>query len=247
MTCALLVQGNWTPRWLERWHHYQDTFDQIVVSCYKDEAAQLLQYDFLVQDHKVTWVLNDRAFPTGVDWYGNIWYQCKTTLAGLAQVRCDHVIKTRTDEYWSNMNLLRDRVISTDQYVGINIYFKKWNVFPLHIGDHLFGGPTNKLIGGFRLLRNLLSTDYFQNTHRAAEQKICASLLMNDGEQPQWHDCRDQLRKHWQVISAEILEPFWFNAPSVGTFGSTLTQIAQCEQHNKTVVLYDHIDKYLEP
>ena len=226
---------------------YLLTFDQIVISTYKDQVHELLHHSELVNNHQITWVLSDRAFPQGVDWYGNVWHQCKTTLAGLNQVHCDHVIKHRTDESWSNLHRMRQQMEQCSQYVSINIYFKRWNVFPFHIGDHLFGGNTLRLRRGFQVLRQLLTTDQFQNTRFAAEQKICASLLMADGETPRWQDCRDQLQRYWQVIDARLLEPFWFNAPSVGTFGSSLDQVAQCEQHNPTVELHSHIAKYLEP
>lgn len=247
MTCTLLVQGQWSDRWLERYDHYCSVFDEIVISTYKKHMPQIAQHEHLINNHSVRIVLNDEAFPPGVDWYGNIWHQCKTTLAGLQIARTDLVVKTRCDEYWSNMHVFRDRLEQDARLLSINIYFKKWNVFPLHIGDHLFGGDTQKLRLGFETLQELLRTDRFGNTRHAAEQKITASLLISQGETPEWQDCRQQLRQNWQVISAAHLEPFWFNAPSVGTYGSTLAQVAECEKHNATVHLFDTIDKYLEP
>jgi hypothetical protein len=247
MTCALLVQGKWHTTWLTQWDHYQEVFDEIIISTYKQDLAELISHENLILNHKVRIVLNDDAFPPGVDWYGNIWHQCKTTLNGLKLTQSAHVVKCRTDEYWSNMHMVRDRIKQDARLLSINIYFKKWNVFPLHIGDHLFGGSTAQLTKGFELLQQLLKVDYFGNTQRAAEQKICAALLMSQGEIPNWSDCRSQLRSHWQVLDAQLLEPFWFSAPSVRTQGATLSQVASCEAHNRTVHFFDHVDKYLEP
>lgn len=246
MTCALLVQGPWNTQWLERFDHYDQVFDEIIISTYKRDMVQIAAHSTLIDNHKVRVVLNDEAFPPGVDWYGNIWHQCKTTLNGLRVVSSDHVIKCRTDEYWSNLNLMRHMVCSDVRHVSINIYFKKWNVFPLHIGDHLFGGRTHRLRKGFGLLQQLLSVDHFQNRARAAEQKITAALLMSEGETPAWQDCREQLRRHWQIQDARLLEPFAFSAPSVNTFGTTLAEVAECERNNHTVAFFDHVDKYLE-
>lgn len=246
MTCALVVQGPWHTQWLNRLDHYSQVFDEIVISTYKQHMAHIHAHTALLENHKVRVVCVDTAFPPGVDWYGNIWHQCKTTLAGLQLVNSEHVVKTRCDEHWSNMHVFVNALKQEHKLLSINIYFKKWNVFPLHIGDHLFGGETHKVRKGFTLLRDLLKTDHFQNTSRAAEQKITAALLMSEGEAPNWQDCRSQLKQHWQVFNAELLEPFWFNAPSVGTQGSTLKQIAACESHNKTVHLYNCIDKYLD-
>lgn len=247
MTCALLVQGPWCTTWLEKYTEYDQVFDEIIISTYKRDMVHIQAHEHLIHNHKVRIVLNDEAFPPGVDWYGNVWHQCKTTLQGLKLVQSRLVVKQRTDEYWSNLNLMRQRLESDTRLCSINIYFKKWNVFPLHIGDHLFGGDAHVLTQGFTLLQQLLRVDHFQNRARAAEQKICAAILMSQGESPVWTDCRDQLRRHWQVLDATLLEPFYFHAPSVGTHGTTLAQVAQCERHNRTVHLFDTIDKYLEP
>lgn len=247
MTCALLLQGPWNTTWMQRYDHYDQVFDEIIISTYKRDMIQIAQHAQLIHNHKVRIVLNDEAFPPGVDWYGNVWHQCKTTLHGLQMVKSDLVVKHRTDEYWSNMHVLRHRLESDDRLLSINIYFKKWNVFPLHIGDHLFGGNTQTLVKGFSVLQQLLFRDHFQNRARAAEQKICAAILMSQGETPDWLDCRDQLRRHWQVLDAVLLEPFYFHAPSVGTQGTTLAQVAECERNNSTVHLFDTLDKYLEP
>lgn len=247
MTCALLVQGAWHPAWLNRWNHYDQVFDEIIISTYKQDVNELAKHDMLIHNHKVKVVLNDTSFPSGVDWYGNIWHQCKTTLSGLQITKSNRVIKCRMDEYWSNMHEFRSQVESDPRFHSINIYFKKWNVFPLHVGDHLFGGHTQDLKNGFQLLEQLLRVDHFGNKSRAAEQKICAALIMSKGEAPEWSDCRRQLKKYWQVFDARRLEPFEFRAPSVGTHGHTLDQVAACESHNRTVHLFDHVDKYCEP
>jgi hypothetical protein len=247
MTCALLVQGVWHDVWMHRWSDYDNQFDEIVISTYKQHMDQIMCHEQLVNNHKVKIVLNDTSFPPGVDWYGNIWHQCKTTLSGLQITKSDHVIKCRTDEFWSNLHELRAQVESDPRFHSINIYFKKWNVFPLHVGDHLFGGHTQDLKQGFQLLEQLLRVDHFGNKARAAEQKICAALIMSKGESPNWSDCRRQLKKYWQVFDAQRLEPFRFNAPSVGTQGTTVCQVAACESRNPTVCFYDHVDKYCEP
>lgn len=246
MTCGLIVQGPWHTQWLNRWDHYLQVFDEIVISTYKHQIQELCAHEQIINNHKVKIVLNDTAFPTGVDWYGNIWHQCKTTLAGLQSINTQLVVKTRCDEHWSNMHMFVDALKQDPKLLSINIYFKKWNVFPLHIGDHLFGGDTHVLRKGFHMLKSLLEQDHFNNTARAAEQKITAAILMSQGHVPQWQDCREQMAQNWQVFNAELLEPFWFNAPSVNTQGATLQQIAECEKHNKTVHLYNCIDKYLD-
>lgn len=246
MTCALLVQGAWHHRWTERWEHYVDTFDQIVISVYKKDAHKLCLYPHILDHPKTTIVLNDGVFPQGADWYGNIYYQCLTTRSGLRHVWCDHVIKTRTDEYFSNMHIMRDQIASTRKNASINIYFKRPRYHAFHIGDHLFGGPTSLFQKGFDILQHHVRHDLFHNTSLVAEQKICISLLLASGEAVDWHHCGSQMLRHWTVVDARRLEPFWFNGPSVGTVGGTLDDIAACEAGDESVELFDCVTKYFE-
>ena len=246
MTCALLVQGAWHHRWTEKFDHYSQVFDQIVISCYKSDIAKAAQYPHILNHPKTTLLFNHSWFPPGADWYGNIWYQCLTTRAGLQQVRTDHVIKTRSDEYFSNMNVMRDAIAQQGRSISINIYFKRPCWFPFHIGDHLYGGDTKLFLKAFDILEQGLLVDRFRNSSHAAEQKICVSVLEAAGETVRLDRAAQLMRQHWNVIDAALLEPFWFNAPSVGTVGSTVQQIAQCEAHNVTVDLFDSVDKYYD-
>lgn len=244
MTCALLVQGAWHHRWTERFDHYVDVFDQIVVSCYKSDIAKAAQYPHILNHPKTTVVLNHSWFPPGADWYGNIWYQCLTTRAGLQQVTTLDVIKTRSDEYFSNMQVMRDAIRDQCKNISINIYFKRPCWFPFHIGDHLYGGSTRLFRQAFDILEQGLLVDRWLNSSHAAEQKICISILEAAGETVDTTRATQLMTKHWNVVDAALLEPFWFNAPSVGTVGSCVADIQKCEQHNITVELFDSVDKY---
>jgi hypothetical protein len=245
MTTALLIQGSWNPRWLTKLDHYKTIFDQIVVSTYTKDSRYLSAYSDQLSDPKITVILNPSWIPDSADTYGNVWYQCLTTLAGLKAVSSDHVIKSRTDEHWSNLDVMVHKIKASNRLVSVNIYFKRPCWFPFHIGDHLFGGPTDLLRRGFEILQSHLTVDRFGNSRKAAEQKICVSLLQAAGETVDWHNPAPLMLKWWSIQPAHELEPFWFNAPSVGTVGSTQDQVAECEQHNPTVELFDHISELL--
>jgi hypothetical protein len=244
MTCALLIQGAWHHRWTERFAHYAEVFDQIVISCYKSDITKAAQYPHILNHPKTTLVLNHSWFPPGADWYGNIWYQCLTTRAGLQQVRTDHVIKTRSDEYFSNLDLMRDEISRQSCNISINIYFKRPCWFPFHIGDHLYGGRTTLFRQAFDILEQSLLVDRWNSSSHAAEQKICISILEAAGEKADIDAASLLMNKHWNVIDAALLEPFWFNAPSVGTVGCCVADIQKCEELNPTVELFDSVDKY---
>lgn len=246
MSTALIVQGSWHHRWTEKFEDYCTQFDQIVVSCYKNDAVKMCAYPHILNHPQVSVVLNHNSLPDGADWYGNVWFQCLTTRAALQQVRTDHVIKTRTDEYFSNLNLMRNRIEASGLNCCINIYFKRACWFPFHIGDHLYGGRTDLFRRGFDILESHLKVDRFRNSSHAAEQKICLSLLEAEGRVPNWTQSGQQMLQSWTVFDAKLLEPFWFNAPSVGTVGSTVEEVAQCEANNITVDIFDSIDKYFD-
>jgi hypothetical protein len=247
MTTALLVQGPWHSRWLDRFDQYVGVFDQIVVSTYSHQIKNLMCWQSQLSHPKVTVILSPSWFPSGADSYGNVWYQCLTTLAGLRAATSDHVIKSRTDECWSNLQVMKRKIKSTNRFASVNIYFKRPEWFPYHIGDHLFGGPTSLMTKGFEILERDLLVDGFGNSRRAAEQKICTSLLTAAGESTDWNNPSAAMLKWWTIQPARELEPFWFNAPSVGTVGTTQNQVAECEQHNLTVELFDHINSYYKP
>lgn len=241
-----MVQGAWHHRWTERFENYSEQFDQIVVSVYKKDTHKLTLYPHILSHPKVCVVLSDSSFPTGADWYQNIWYHCLTTKSGLQQVSTRYVIKTRTDECFSNLHLMREKVETLNKNISINIYFKSDRYHPFHIGDHLFGGPTHLFRKGFEILEHHVRSDLFHNTALVAEQKICISLLAAAGEPPDWRAVGNQMQRHWEVIDATYLEPFWFNGPSVGTVGATLAEIKVCEQSDPSVEFFDCAAKYFE-
>lgn len=80
----------------------------------------------------------------------NIIFQCFTTTQGIQHLHsqgCTHVIKVRSDEFYDDMSLFRDAILSDNRIHSCSLFFR--NDFPYHIGDHLVGGRIEEMYNLF--------------------------------------------------------------------------------------------------
>jgi hypothetical protein len=71
----------------------------------------------------------------------NLDYQLITTINGLNLVDTEWVIKVRADEYYSNLELVVDKMkLNQNKIVSSSMYFRKWGMYKFHCGDKLIGG-----------------------------------------------------------------------------------------------------------
>jgi hypothetical protein len=76
----------------------------------------------------------------------NLDYQIISTLKALDEVDTKWVIKMRADEYWSNIDKIYDKMqINSEKIVSGSMFFRKWGLFPFHIGDKILGGTKDNL------------------------------------------------------------------------------------------------------
>lgn len=91
----------------------------------------------------------------------NLDYQIETSLRGLYEVQTPYAIKARLDEYWSNLDIILDKVKKNkEKIVSSSMYFRKRgysnDMYRFHIGDKFLGGTTDNLILMFEsTLQNL--------------------------------------------------------------------------------------------
>lgn len=77
---------------------------------------------------------------------GNLVYQCFSTVAAINHLRslgCTHVIKIRTDEYYTDFEPLIEEMKTDNRIHSCSLFFRK--DFPYHIGDHLVAGPIDDM------------------------------------------------------------------------------------------------------
>jgi hypothetical protein len=83
----------------------------------------------------------------------SFYYATNSILNGLAHVKTKYVIKTRSDECFSNFEpLIEPFLEDPDRLVCANIFARAWDDKPYHIGDHIFMARTDLLRSGLNHL-----------------------------------------------------------------------------------------------
>lgn len=117
---------------------YLDIYKQygpVIVSCWDtDKVPDDLKGVTIIKNHIN---IENYANPQ------NIFMQATTTLSALRLVDTEYFIKVRSDEKYSNLQPIVDKVLSNvNKYVCNNIWFKKIDKEWLHPSDHLIAGKT---------------------------------------------------------------------------------------------------------
>ena len=126
---TLLVQGRKANIFLSNIEKYIPFFNKIVYSTWKDGNDDYSNFD-------VDFIVYDLPAVTNKYNAGSAYYQCKSTLNGLERVKTKYVLKHRTDEYVSNINLFLENF--SGKYQSCNYASMKISFLPFHISDHLF-------------------------------------------------------------------------------------------------------------
>lgn len=84
--------------------------------------------------------------------YGNSFYQFYTSYEGMKLVNTKYAIKLRTDELYTDVRPLIEKLKSSkpSTLITTNTFFRKINNFPWHPSDHVVCGTTKNLTGIFK-------------------------------------------------------------------------------------------------
>ena len=136
---TILLQGVINPKTFNLWiKNYSDY--KVVVSIWEDE--DLSNYEI-----PTNWKVVKNKYPlVRFRKEANLDYQITTTLAGLSEVGSEWVIKMRTDEYYSNLDKVFDKMKSNpEKIVSSSMFFRKYGMYKFHCSDKLLGGTTENL------------------------------------------------------------------------------------------------------
>lgn len=184
---TIVIQGRIHPIGIDTIPTYLQ-FGKVIVSSWSDDPNlnTLLTSEFLSQIRVVlNWrdpeLLNHQR-DGKYDNDGNIYLQCLSTLGGIRAADTDYVIKIRSDESFSDLTKLIEK-LESGKVVMSNRFARKRGS-PFHGGDTYFGGKTSLLLRSFLGLKGALEKKWF---HRvpvmgapkilSAEQKICISII----------------------------------------------------------------------
>jgi hypothetical protein len=148
--CTILIQGRINSECLNLWiKNYKK--HNVVLSVWEDEDLS----QFKIPKH---WVVVVNQYPlVRFRREANLDYQIITTLKGLSKIKTYYVIKVRADEYWSNLEIVYDRLKQNpNKIVSGSMYFRNWNLYKFHCSDKLLAGTWNNIFSMFEsTLHNL--------------------------------------------------------------------------------------------
>lgn len=134
---TILIQGKISQ---ETYNYYVETYPQfpIVISTWSDHTLDLSYFPNNVK-------LIQAKLPQNRG-EQNMNYQFISTINGLNNVTTKYVIKVRGDEYYSNINYIRNLIESDESKIWtVPVFFRHGSDFPYHISDHLMAAVTDTL------------------------------------------------------------------------------------------------------
>lgn len=215
---SIVVQGPWHPgcRANVVLPAYMG-FGKVVVSCWSvDNMSSLSKFG-----DKITRVANRyedipemKGLKYGPGTPPYYVYQYFNTLNGLRAAGTRFSIKVRSDQSYSNLKPLIDRMTEfQDKMVTSNVWFRYSNGTPFHPSDHVIGARTDLLIDTFeRCIARFLSGECPKAMGSPStaprkyewlnytEQNIGASFLEAKGVFPDRAKAREIMQEHFDIV-----------------------------------------------
>jgi hypothetical protein len=136
---TILIQGKIDRGMMNLWlKNYKDY--HVVLSVWEDE--DLSQYQI-----PNNWKIVINQYPLiRFRKEANLDYQIITTLKGIEYVKTNWVIKVRADEYYSNLDIVYDRIVKfPNKIVTSSVFFRKWGMYKFHCSDKLIAGTVDNV------------------------------------------------------------------------------------------------------
>lgn len=210
---ALVVQGPMNDPSKIAFHnqieYYKLLFDEIIISTYDEHVDESLT--LFCENHNIKLVTQTEKIGS-LNYKYNIGYQTLSTLEGLKAVTKKYVIKHRTDECYSNLDLLVNKLMLDDnKWVSGTTIFGKRSYYLFHAADHLFAGKTQKILDTFQLTKDNLEKDIMERNYDgdpAAEVTYTKNFIRISGEEPDDSKYAEQMIKWFDFIPDRDMFPF---------------------------------------
>lgn len=191
---------------LENNPYSQDkTLGNLVISCWENDDLNLIK-DY--QNHNDIQVVVNKysdlpVYEKKIGARGAApWiYQNYTTLAGLNECTGNLSIKVRSDEIYKNLEPFASGISSNCRKIlTSDIFFRKDREEKFHISDHIIGGTTCSMKGGFRKAVYMCAQKYPEGV-KFPEQLICQSFLKYLGEDvTKVHKSKKMMKDNFIII-----------------------------------------------
>ncbi len=157
----------------------------------------------------------------------NLNLQLISTINALKRVTTKYVIKLRGDEYYSNLQYIRNSLlVEPNKIHTAPIFFRAWQYAEYHISDHIMAGTTVNLLNMFEATKhnfdfNKVNVSKWKvdgkfhkwvTTH-APEERITKSYLnVKEPFRYEKVDGRILMKEHFDILDIDLLEPYLVKA-----------------------------------
>lgn len=193
-------------------------FGEVIISTWESCAKNILYSEWKVVSQ------SDDIDPS-LDVQYNMGKQALTVLKGLRACTKPYVLKMRTDEKVSNLDVLVNKFYDTGctKWVCAPVVFLAPSQFKFHAADHLFIAPRERLIKTFQMTIGQMYLDTYQrnnNNEPAAEITFTHNYLVAGKFEPHEFFHYRLMKDNFDVVALEDLMPF---SIKIGTKGLNFT------------------------
>lgn len=215
---TIIIQGKILPECYDFWiKNYKDC--DVIISTWVDT-----QIDFKTLPENFIVVLSPYPYDFGPQ---NLNLQLISTLNALKRVTTKYVIKLRGDEYYSNLQYIRNSILVDPNKIHTSsIFFRAWQYAEYHISDHIIAGTKENMMIMFKETKHNFDTGKVNvskwkidgNFHKwvtthAPEERITKSYLnIKEPFRFEKVDGRILMSEHFNILDVELLQPYKIKA-----------------------------------
>jgi hypothetical protein len=139
--------------------------------------------------------------------------QSYSSKLGTELVNTKYCIKTRSDEFYENIEYFIDQIKSDEESVFTsNIFYRKFEFMPYHPSDHIIGSTTTNMVNGYKVLWNLIQNKTIKsekhNIHFdcvCPEQYFCLAFMYYLAEKNNSYVNEETFKQYFKKINIEKL------------------------------------------
>jgi hypothetical protein len=228
---SLLIQGPMNSRF-PFMHSDVQQFGEVIVSTWSEDAHRFREFfndmTKIYGSDKYKVVHQPFEIDPCLDVQYNMGRQALTILKGLRACTKPYVLKHRTDEYYSNLDVLVDKFYEggCKKWVCAPVCFLPATQYKFHVADHLYIAPRERLINTFKLVMASLWGGAYErnrNGEPAAEITFTTRFLHAGG----YNIHPDVMKENFDIVPLESLEPFSIKIGTKGFEFNTAEQVYQ--------------------
>lgn len=149
---TLMIAGQWHVNTLKMCLCYQGQLDIVVSGWIDDPQVPLPIKEELDEIQSIASVVYSHM-PADSSSFPRLYFQVCTLLAGLERVKTKYFIRARTDEFYSNLELIFSKEGLTKGAMSSNVFVRNVTYHPFHFSDHFFVAESSVFLSSLKNLK----------------------------------------------------------------------------------------------